>query len=194
MIGKIRQKLISQAPRVISNTQAIICPICDRSIPASQKDAHHLIPKSKGGRTTEFLHRICHRQIHALFTETELANQFNNAAALQDRHHVDAVAHAGALHQQHRTLPTQPGTGGQRHTFLLRGEQLGRWLIAGALDVKTIEVEAIEFLHRLQVQTSLVYRIRRAMPIQRKLKDYLNALNLLLAIKQALPICITPVA
>ena len=84
MIGKIRRKLISQAPRVISNTQAIICPICDRSIPASQKDAHHLIPKSKGGRTTEFLHRICHRQIHALFTETELANQFNNAAALQD--------------------------------------------------------------------------------------------------------------
>lgn len=84
MIGKIRQKLISQAPRVITNTQAIICPICDRTIPTSQKDAHHLIPKSKGGRTTEFLHRICHRQIHALFTETELANQFNNAAALQD--------------------------------------------------------------------------------------------------------------
>ena len=84
MIGKIRQKLISQSPRVISNTQETICPICDRPIPPALKDAHHLIPKSKGGRTTEFLHRICHRQIHALFTETELASQFNNAAALQD--------------------------------------------------------------------------------------------------------------
>jgi hypothetical protein len=28
------------------------------------------------------MHRICHRQVHALFTETELARQFNSAAAL----------------------------------------------------------------------------------------------------------------
>ncbi|QWD63680.1 HNH endonuclease [Polynucleobacter sp. MWH-UH2A] len=84
MIGKIRQKLISQAPREMTKLQKVICPICDRPIPASQQDAHHLIPKSKGGRTTEFLHRICHQQIHALFTETELANQFNHPLALQD--------------------------------------------------------------------------------------------------------------
>jgi hypothetical protein len=84
MIGKIRQKLISQTPRVMAKTQENVCPICERPIPASQRDAHHLIPKSKGGRATEFLHRICHRQIHALFTETELANQFNHALALQE--------------------------------------------------------------------------------------------------------------
>ncbi|WP_331851804.1 hypothetical protein [Polynucleobacter necessarius] len=41
------------------------------------------MPKSKGGKTTQYLHRICHRQIHALFTETELANQLNTASALQ---------------------------------------------------------------------------------------------------------------
>jgi 5-methylcytosine-specific restriction endonuclease McrA len=84
MIGKIRQKLIAQAPRQMANVQEIICPICKRHIPDSQRDAHHLIPKSKGGKTTEYLHRICHRQIHALFTESELANQFNNAAALEE--------------------------------------------------------------------------------------------------------------
>jgi hypothetical protein len=28
------------------------------------------------------MHRICHRQIHALFTETELAKQFNSVDAL----------------------------------------------------------------------------------------------------------------
>lgn len=84
MIGKIRQKIISQAPFRIANNPELICPICDRPIPTSQRDAHHLIPKSKGGKTTEFLHRICHRQIHALFTETELANQFNHAQALQE--------------------------------------------------------------------------------------------------------------
>ncbi len=41
-----------------------------------------MVPKSKGGRQTEFLHRICHRQIHALFTETELARQYASAEAL----------------------------------------------------------------------------------------------------------------
>ena len=74
MIGKIRKKLISLAPTPYLKAVDVVCPICDRPIPDSQKDAHHLIPKSKGGKTTEYLHRICHRQIHALFTETELAD------------------------------------------------------------------------------------------------------------------------
>ncbi len=60
----------------------LICPLCERKIPLSQRDAHHLVPKSKGGRYTEYLHRICHRQIHALLTETELAKQFNSVDAL----------------------------------------------------------------------------------------------------------------
>lgn len=93
MIGKIRRKLISQAPQVITHIQGVICPICDRPIPSSQKDAHHLIPKSKGGRTTEYLHRICHRQIHALFTESELASQFNNAIALQEHPEMQRFIH-----------------------------------------------------------------------------------------------------
>ena len=84
MLGKIRQKLISLELKPLPKVLEIICPICDRPIPESQKDAHHLVPKSKGGKTTEYLHRICHRQIHALFTETELAMQFNTASNLQE--------------------------------------------------------------------------------------------------------------
>ncbi|ABP34824.1 alpha/beta hydrolase [Polynucleobacter asymbioticus] len=84
MIGKIRQKLISREPILSQKSLVLICPICDRLIPESQKDAHHLVPKSKGGKITEYLHRICHCQIHALFTETELAVQLNTAAALQE--------------------------------------------------------------------------------------------------------------
>ena len=84
MLGKIRQKLIAQEPIQTTKVTEVVCPICDRPIPESQKDAHHLVPKSKGGKTTEYLHRICHRQIHALFTETELAVQFNTAATLQE--------------------------------------------------------------------------------------------------------------
>ena len=52
MIGKIRQKLISLEPRPILKGQEVFCPICERLIPESQKDAHHLVPKSKGGKTT----------------------------------------------------------------------------------------------------------------------------------------------
>lgn len=62
-----------------------ICPLCDRPIPASQFDTHHLVPKSKGGRLTEGLHRICHRHIHANFTEAELAEQYSTIEALLKR-------------------------------------------------------------------------------------------------------------
>jgi len=86
MIGKIRKKLL---PLVLSEIilDPIICPICSRSIPESQKDAHHLIPKSKGGKSTEYLHQICHKQIHALFNENELAKILNTAELL--RNHSD---------------------------------------------------------------------------------------------------------
>jgi 5-methylcytosine-specific restriction endonuclease McrA len=84
MIGKIRQKQIALDKPIIKPATAVICPICDRAIPDSQKDAHHLIPKSKGGKTTEYLHRICHKQIHALFTETELAQQYHHAQILRE--------------------------------------------------------------------------------------------------------------
>ena len=82
MTGRIRRKLIADKPAQPTETVTLVCPLCERVIPVSQRDAHHLIPKSKGGRQTEYLHRICHRQIHALFTETELARQYNHVEAL----------------------------------------------------------------------------------------------------------------
>ena len=79
-MGRIKRSL--QRERISIASGELICPLCDRKIPHSQRDAHHLVPKSKGGRHTEFLHRICHRQIHALLTETELARQFYSVEAL----------------------------------------------------------------------------------------------------------------
>ena len=58
------------------------CPLCDRVIPPAQADRHHLVPKSKGGLRTAFLHRVCHRQVHALLTENELAGQYATVEAL----------------------------------------------------------------------------------------------------------------
>lgn len=80
VMGRIKRLL--QKDHTTVTPSELICPLCERRIPDSQRDAHHLVPKSKGGRRTEYLHRICHRQIHALVTETELARQFNSVAAL----------------------------------------------------------------------------------------------------------------
>lgn len=79
-MGRIRRLL--QQEREVHTQPDLICPLCERKIPPSQRDAHHLVPKSKGGRNTEYLHRICHRQIHALLTETELARRFNSVDSL----------------------------------------------------------------------------------------------------------------
>ena len=79
-MGRIRRLLQQEHVRVLP--AELICPLCERKIPPCQRDAHHLVPKSKGGRHTEYLHRICHRQIHALLTETELTRQFNSVDAL----------------------------------------------------------------------------------------------------------------
>ena len=65
-----------------ATSEPIVCPLCELPIPPAQRDAHHLVPKSRGGRHTEFLHRVCHRQIHALLTETELARQYATVQAL----------------------------------------------------------------------------------------------------------------
>lgn len=53
------------------------CPICGRPmIEGGSVDRHHLVPKSRGGRTTVFLHRICHRKLHSLWSEAELERLF----------------------------------------------------------------------------------------------------------------------
>jgi 5-methylcytosine-specific restriction endonuclease McrA len=85
-VGRIKQQLQRQAAKSLMDKELLdaqlVCPLCERFIPDSQKDAHHLVPKSKGGKNTQFLHRICHRQIHALFTETELARKYSSIVAL----------------------------------------------------------------------------------------------------------------
>ena len=82
MTGRIRRKLM-EAPQVaVSAPERVLCELCGRAIEPSQLDLHHLIPKSQGGRETIPLHRICHRQIHALLTEKELARDYPTTDAL----------------------------------------------------------------------------------------------------------------
>jgi 5-methylcytosine-specific restriction endonuclease McrA len=63
-----------------------LCPLCGRPIPQGvPQSLHHLVPRLRGGKggPTVLLHEICHRQIHAAFTETELARSHASVAALR---------------------------------------------------------------------------------------------------------------
>jgi 5-methylcytosine-specific restriction endonuclease McrA len=62
--------------------EAAVCALCGRVILAGEEDAHHLVPKSKGGRQTVLLHRVCHDQIHAIFTNSQLAKTFSTIEAI----------------------------------------------------------------------------------------------------------------
>ncbi|NVJ96985.1 MAG: HNH endonuclease [Alphaproteobacteria bacterium] len=57
------------------------CPLCGRPF-GQAVEMHHLIPKSQGGRELVPLHPICHRKVHALFNEKELARRFSTIEAL----------------------------------------------------------------------------------------------------------------
>lgn len=63
-----------------------VCPLCLRPIPPdAPQSLHHLVPRLKGGKgsATVLLHHICHKEIHARFSETELARQFCTVEALR---------------------------------------------------------------------------------------------------------------
>ena len=49
------------------------CPLCRRKlVGGSNVNQHHLVPRSRNGRDTVVLHRICHAAIHATLSEKEL--------------------------------------------------------------------------------------------------------------------------
>jgi hypothetical protein len=60
------------------------CPICGRLMVAGPSvDRHHFVPRSEGGRENRWVHRVCHRKIHSLFTERELAKEYSTPEALR---------------------------------------------------------------------------------------------------------------
>jgi hypothetical protein len=86
MKGRIKRLQVAfNADRADSQqNKPLICPLCERIIPDAQRDAHHLVPKSRGGVETVWLHRICHRQVHALLNENELARHYCEVRQLRE--------------------------------------------------------------------------------------------------------------
>lgn len=64
----------------------VLCPLCLRPIPPDvPQSLHHLVPRLKGGKrgAVVLLHHLCHKEVHARFTEAELARQFHTVEALR---------------------------------------------------------------------------------------------------------------
>jgi hypothetical protein len=72
----------------MSSSEEAKCPLCKRQLGLKNVDEHHLVPKTFKGRETVTLHRICHRKIHATFTERELLNHYNTLEKLLEHDHI----------------------------------------------------------------------------------------------------------
>lgn len=66
------------------NEEIHICALCKREVPKVTK--HHLIPREKGGKPYEIalLCTPCHKQIHALYSNYELAVRLNSIPRIQN--------------------------------------------------------------------------------------------------------------
>jgi 5-methylcytosine-specific restriction protein A len=62
------------------------CRLCQRNV--EKLTEHHLIPRSEGKKGVAlpkiWVCSACHRQIHALFTNAELATNYNTAERLKE--------------------------------------------------------------------------------------------------------------
>jgi 5-methylcytosine-specific restriction protein A len=65
------------------------CALCRRTIPDERIDdpqvvqEHHLRPEERADSPTVMLCRPCHKQIHALFTNEELREEYDTIDTLQ---------------------------------------------------------------------------------------------------------------
>jgi hypothetical protein len=57
------------------------CWLCSRPV-GEIVEWHHPVPKSRGGRDRQMIHPICHRTIHANFTNSDLEKRFATVEAL----------------------------------------------------------------------------------------------------------------
>ena len=62
------------------------CELCRRQVPPHLLTLHHLKPKQKGGKAEDRtpLCRPCHKQVHAVFGNTDLAKNYASIARLRE--------------------------------------------------------------------------------------------------------------
>ena len=62
------------------------CALCQRDVPRHLITQHHLTPKQKGGKAEHRtpLCKPCHKQLHATWSNTELARLYDRIELLRD--------------------------------------------------------------------------------------------------------------
>jgi hypothetical protein len=70
--NRLRPHPIDQAA---DQAQPVACFLCERPL-GKRIEWHHPVPKSRGGRTTEPVHPICHRTIHASLDNKALERDY----------------------------------------------------------------------------------------------------------------------
>lgn len=70
-------------------SEEYICELCRRK-GFYKLTEHHLIPRENGGRhkDTAWLCEDCHKQIHALYTNKELAVRLNTLSKLEEEENI----------------------------------------------------------------------------------------------------------
>ena len=65
--------------------ESTTCELCRRVVPKSLITRHHVTPKSEGGRHADkaALCKPCHKQVHATFSNKELARLYADLDALR---------------------------------------------------------------------------------------------------------------
>jgi hypothetical protein len=80
-----RDRSSHRGPPPHAEPSAATCALCEREVPPSLVTLHHLLPKEHGGQAE---HRLpfckpCHKQVHALFSNRQLATTLNTLEALR---------------------------------------------------------------------------------------------------------------
>lgn len=85
MGGRVRRKAALAAVQRAGEPDAPpVCALCHRPL-GRRREAHHVVPRSQGGRETVLLHPICHRAIHAFASNAELARHYPTLELLRAR-------------------------------------------------------------------------------------------------------------
>ena len=82
LIG-LAQRISLSPPPFRSVVAPPVCALCKRESP--RFTCHHLVPRSRGGKfgPQVKLCPTCHRQLHAMFSESTLAKDLNSIQALK---------------------------------------------------------------------------------------------------------------
>lgn len=87
----------------------IICPLCEEEVSPSDTSEHHIVPRSKGGKEKEPVCNPCHSQIHALFTNKELA-EMETLGTLLDQESIKTYIKWRKKHPNEYSITTKKST------------------------------------------------------------------------------------